>query len=165
MEKLGTHRRFRDPHDLSGIPTVQRRRGIPARKTPLDGTRTLLVPKEGDLRPLVTGSLATTNDNSLGARVCGWVSLGLAATLLPGFLVIEAMDRLGASSSWFLASHHFGATLTAAFFISHLAGFTSQMVSNSQETNGIKGIGLCWASIIMIMVAEWVISLFAAAVA
>jgi len=163
MENLAPRRRFRDPHDLSGITRVSPRRAIPARETPLEGTRTLLVPKEGDLRPLVTGSLATDNDNSLGARVCGWVSLGLAATLFPGFLVIEAMDRLGASTPWFLASHHFGASLTAAFFISHLTGFFSQLYSNSQETNGIKGIALCWASLIMIVVAEWVIALFAGA--
>jgi hypothetical protein len=165
MENLAPRRRFRDPHDLSGITRVSPRRAIPVRETPLEGTRTLLVPKEGDLRPLVTGSLATNDHDHLGARVCGWVSLGLAATLLPGFLVIEAVDRLGGGGPWFLASHHFAAALTAAFFISHFAGFSSQLFSNSQESNGIKGIALCWVSLIMIVVAEWVIALFAGAMA
>lgn len=39
MENLAPRRRFRDPHDLSGIIRVSPRRAIPVRETPLEGTR------------------------------------------------------------------------------------------------------------------------------
>lgn len=159
MERFGNYRRFRDPHDLKGIPSVKRRRGIPVRETPLEGTKQLLSPKTGDLRQLVAGTQMTEAAISTGAMVCGWLALGLAALLLPGYLLGQALQGMEAVG-WRELADNMALVLIAVFFLSHVCAGLSQLISNGRESNGLKGLMLCWASLIMMAVAEWVIALF-----
>lgn len=164
MEHLGPHRRFRGSNDLSGIPQVKRRRAIPLRETPLDGTRQLLSPKSGDLRHLVAGRQFTDMKIGMDARVCGWIALGLAASLFPGFLIAVGLGRLE-SAAWQSVAGGLELALIVAFFLAHLCAGLSQLFSNWQERNGVRGLMLCWASVVMMVVAEWVIALFVGALA
>src|SRR5690606_1766564 len=98
MKHFGARRVFRNPNDLRGLPGVVKRRPIPLRDKPLDGTVATLHPKEGDIRALVAGTSLILPD-SRAIRVLGWVlfAVALGGPLIYGLLygLLPAVVEMG----------------------------------------------------------------------
>ncbi len=154
VKRLAPGKTLRDPHDLSGIPTVSRRRGIPRRDAPLPGTRSLSHPK-GDLRKLVSGSPFQNLPVSRLARIYGWTALTLAILAIPLFIAGMLLQRSG-EEPW--TSIGYGMQVWAfagGLFLINFFGTFSQVLSDSREERGVQGILLYWSSVVILLLINW----------
>ena len=78
MDPFASSRKFTDPGDTKGIPGVVRHTPIPTRVTPLEGTKTMLCPKDEHLKEWLAGRAIEVISPSRTARVMGILALVLA---------------------------------------------------------------------------------------
>lgn len=149
MDPNVSRRKLRNPNDLSGLPRVRQRRAIPAREVPLDGTRKMLNPREGDLRKLVAGTQVGQTGSSRGSRGLGWVAMVMAGMTLPVWIGQVVIERMG-DGAWYEWSKALYVSMWVVFFAIHSVVMISLAMSDAQETLATKALMLYWLSVVMI---------------
>jgi hypothetical protein len=159
MDPKVAQKRFLSPNDVSGLPRVTQRRAVPVREVPLEGTKRLLNPKEGDLRKLVAGMQMGEVGSSRGSRGMGWVVVVMAGMTFPLWVVLKVIDELrGRGWGWLGGLEELGLWVMGLSFIAvHVVTVLSLAISDGQETLGTRGVVLYWASMLMIVASGWVI--------
>ncbi len=92
MEPLSPHRTFVDPGNVRGLPGVTKRTPIPEREIPLEGTKTMLCPKDEHLRDLVTGRSIEVILPSRTARILGILAMVCAVWAIAVYWICQIPD-------------------------------------------------------------------------
>ena len=151
MEPFATHRTILDPGSVRGLPGVTKHTPIPARETPLEGTKTMLCPKDEHLKELVTGRsieviLPSRTANTLGV---------LAMIAAVGLVVFFWLDRV----LWgFLAARHGIWIVILGLALVHVLAIFSQILSSGRNKPGGLAILVLYGGGILSVIIDHILA-------
>lgn len=149
MGMLSPHRRFVDPHNTDGIPTVHRRQALPARDKPLAGAKALKTPKDGSLRKLLGRRQTEDARSTKTALVLGWAAMGFSV----GFLIMLAIVNCFPNASWPDSDIIAMLTMLSLGFI-HVFAIFSQILSGGRNLVGALSLPVLYAGFFLVVLLE-----------
>jgi hypothetical protein len=147
MDPSPIRRTFRNPGDVRGLPGVPKHRPIPARDTPLPGTKSLSCPKDESLKELISGRTVEVVLPSRTATIFGYLAVvcavvGIALFWISGILGEEALSWLPETFLFFYVA------------IFHLLVIFSQILSSGRNRPGGIAILIFYGGMILSLVID-----------
>lgn len=149
MGLLSPHRRFVNPQNTDGIPTVRRHRPLPPRERPLPGTKHLKTPKDGSLKELLGHRERPDDRASRTAAVLGWAAMVFSV----GFLVMLALINRLPDAAWHDSDIIAMLGMLSLGFI-HVFAIFSQILSSGRNLVGAIALPTLYAGFFLLVILD-----------